>query len=283
MGRDLDSAGSCRDHPRQLPDPGAGFRWDNARCGLTLRCLALDEVAEHFVTTRGLAGGGAGGGDDWPAVAETIGVPNRSLVRVTQVHGRRVLTLDRSRGPAVGVGHHVEADALASDDDSVALAVRAADCVPILLADPRTGAVGVAHAGWRGTVAGVAGALVDTMQKQLGVCRADLIAAIAPSIGPCCYDVGPEVRAAFEAAGYVRSDVEHWFQARRDGGLVLDLWLANEQHLIAAGVPPSRIHVARLCTASHVDLFPSYRREAAGAGRLAAVIRAAPRGKRPRR
>jgi copper oxidase (laccase) domain-containing protein len=101
-----------------------------------------------------------------------------------------------------------------------------------------------------------------------------LIAAIGPSIGPCCYEVGEDTRTAFLDAGHHPSMIERWF-ARRDGGaLYLDLWQATRDQLEGAGVMPTRIHTAELCTKTHADAFHSYRVEGPQAGRMAAVIRA---------
>ncbi|MGH9345700.1 MAG: polyphenol oxidase family protein [Vicinamibacterales bacterium] len=176
---------------------------------------------------------------------------------------------------------------LVSDDPRVALAVRAADCVPLLLADPRTGAVAAVHAGWRGTAAGAATAAVDALQRELGAEPSGLVAAIGPSIGPCCYEVGPELVDAFAAAGHPPHLIDRWFLApppRRGArpapgsagapALRLDLWGATRDLLMLAGLAAQHVHTCALCTASHVDLFPSYRVERDGAGRMAGAIRA---------
>jgi YfiH family protein len=159
-----------------------------------------------------------------------------------------------------------------SGDPSRAVSVRVADCVPLLVADPRTGLVAAVHAGWRGTAARVASAAVRALATR-GGSAADLIVAIGPSIGPCCYDVGEALIDAFREAGHPADAVARWF-SRPNGRLVLDLWTANTDQLAAAGVNRGRIHAARLCTACRLDLFYSFRKEGARAGRLAAVIRA---------
>jgi len=161
--------------------------------------------------------------------------------------------------------------------------------VPILVADHGTGAVAAAHAGWRGTALRVASAGVDSM-IGLGSRPSDLVAAIGPSIGPCCYEVGADVRDRFAAEGFDAADLDRWFASRpatlpgnpatvgrpRDAvapTLFLDLWRTNRDQLAAAGIQKDRIFVAELCTASHDETFFSYRREGARAGRLGAVIR----------
>ena len=115
----------------------------------------------------------------------------------------------RRRHPAaarrpVPVSPLVAADIIAGDDASMALAIVTADCVPILIGDRRTGAVAAAHAGWRGTALRVAAAVVNAMKTSFGSRPADLVAAIGPSIGPCCYEVGGDVRERFEREGFPR-------------------------------------------------------------------------------
>jgi len=152
--------------------------------------------------------------------------------------------------------------------------VRSADCVPLLIADARTGAVGAVHAGWRGTAARTAVAAIDEMQRQFGSQPADLVVAIGPAIGPCCYEVGPDVVDAFAAAGHERYLIDRWFMTPRDRGMRLDLPGSNRDQLILAGVPEQNIHACGLCTAMHLDILTSYRAERSAAGRIAGAIRA---------
>ena len=175
------------------------------------------------------------------ALAARLGFPG--VTRVKQVHGRAVVRVD---GP---VDPWPIADAMWTDLPAVLLGVAAADCVPILIADP-AGPIGGAHAGWEGTTLGVAGALVDAMLAG-GARRERLVAAIGPSIGPCCYTIDEE-RAALVSTRIGDAAI------RRDGGrVVLDLWAANAAQLREAGVP--RVEVAGLCTRSGgADLW-SYR------------------------
>jgi YfiH family protein len=154
--------------------------------------------------------------------------------------------------------------------------VQVADCVPLLLADPRTGAVAATHAGWRGTAANVAGATVARLAHEYNARPADLIAAIGPSIGPACFQVGPEVRDTFvdslgPGASSLRPD--SWFAPDTGDRLRLDIWRANHDQLVAAGLDTANVHIAGLCTVTHVDHFFSYRREQQATGRLLGVIR----------
>jgi YfiH family protein len=176
-----------------------------------------------------------------------------------------------------------EADVLVSDNPEIAVAVRAADCVPLLIADSRTGAVAAVHAGWRGTSAAAARAAVETLVDQFGASPSNLVAALGPSIGPCCYEVGSELVDAFAAAGHPRHLVDRWFSIRRgrpsgpsasNGRLFLDVASANRDQLVLAGVREDNVFTCGLCTAEHLDVLTSYRAEKEAAGRLVAVIRA---------
>jgi hypothetical protein len=163
-----------------------------------------------------------------------------------------------------------EGDAVVSDVPGVALAVVVADCVPVLIVDPKTGAAAAVHAGWRGTAAGVTTAAVQAMTEHWGSRPSDLVAAIGPSIGPDDYEVGESLVAAFREAGHGHA-VDRWFR-RVDGPLRLDLWRANREQLESTGVPAASIVTAELSTAAHPGWLESYRRDGARAGRLVAAV-----------
>jgi polyphenol oxidase len=259
-----------------------GFHWTREPWGTALRSGPLSGVADHFFTTRQLRLRGASEDADWAAAAATIGVPPERLLRVTQVHGRGAIVVRRddpagrdrliAAGSADGTVGRPEADILVSDDPAVALAIQVADCVPLLVAHRRTGAVAAVHAGWRGTVARVAEAAVDALGREFGAAPEDLVVAHGPSIGACCYEVGPDLVDAFEAGGF-GAQIDRWFSRDGQGALRLDLWSATRDQLLAAGVRGEHIHQSGLCTASHPEWFASYRRDGPGTGRVAAVIR----------
>ncbi|HJR00364.1 MAG TPA: polyphenol oxidase family protein, partial [Methylomirabilota bacterium] len=142
-----------------------------------------------------------------------------------------------------------------------------ADCLPIVLYDARAGRLAAVHAGWRGTVQSVARAAVGEL-AAVGSAAADLVVAIGPSIGPCCYEVDAPVIARFEAA--FPGVWQPWMTPKGPGKWMLDLWSANLDQLIGAGVRPERVDLLRLCTGCRPDLLFSYRRER-GAGRLVTV------------
>jgi purine-nucleoside/S-methyl-5'-thioadenosine phosphorylase / adenosine deaminase len=263
-----------------------GFVWTAESWGAGLRSSPLGRVADHFFTTRQLWLRGGSEAADWASVAAAIGVPEFRLLRLTQVHGCGVLIHrvgDEVGGLETGTPRRAveddasesfwpEADILVTDDPSVALAVVVADCVPLLIADPRSGAVAAVHAGWRGTAAGAAPAAVAAMVREFGARPERLVVAEGPSIGPCCYTVGAELIDAFVTGGFA-GEIDEWFTRDATGGLRLDLWAANRDQLMACGVPGRSIHRSGLCTASHPEWFASYRRDGPGTGRIAAVIR----------
>jgi purine-nucleoside/S-methyl-5'-thioadenosine phosphorylase / adenosine deaminase len=153
-----------------------------------------------------------------------------------------------------------EADAIVTTTPGLPLAVVTADCLPVVLYDPAAGALGLAHVGWRGTVADTAGAAVAAL-TALGAAPARILAAIGPSIGPCCYEVD---RAVLDPLRAARGPVEGWITSNGAGRWLLDLWAVNEARLAEVGVDPARITNARLCTACRPDLFHSYRRGSGG-------------------
>jgi len=178
-----------------------------------------------------------------------------------QVHGERI-----HRVEAKDAGRVIPAtDALVSDVPGLLLLGRYADCVPVALWDPVRQVVGLAHAGWRGSVRRIAAKTVAAMAELFGSHPQDLRAAIGPSIGPCCFEVGDEVLQAFDDAfpGNAADVID------RPGHRV-DLWRANASQLAQSGV--QKVDVAELCTSCQVDRFYSHRREHGATGRFAVVI-----------
>jgi YfiH family protein len=213
---------------------------------------------------------------DLMRLAESVGAGAVAMAK--QVHGRTVVVMRDGDGPPAAMP---EADAFVSSSRDVAVAIRVADCVPLLMADRHRGVVAAVHAGWRGTAARAAVAALDALEREFGSEPADLVAAIGPSIGPCCYEVGTELVDAFAAAGHERDLIDRWFLApapprgsRERPKLRLDVAGANRDQLVLAGVPEEQIFSSGLCTAMHLDVLTSYRAEKDAASRLAGVIRA---------
>jgi YfiH family protein len=153
-----------------------------------------------------------------------------------------------------------EADGQATADPRVSALVLVADCLPLVIAAP--GEVAVAHCGWRGVAAGIVPEGVTAVCDAAGEGAAEATAALGPGIGPCCYEVGAEVAAAFEARGLGEALTAGWR---------LDLAAAIRAELERVGVPPGAIHATGLCTSCHPELFFSHRRDGARTGRQAGL------------
>ncbi len=243
----------------------SGFRLERSANGwLVGRFAGLEAIGvPHLVTTRQGPGVERIRHDTRAVgreIARFLGLDDAAFL--DQVHGGDVLTCHAA-------GCTGRADGLVTTSPSLALLGKSADCPIVLVADRRQRAVGFAHASWRATVAGVTSAVVRQM-IAFGCVAEDLVACICPSAGPECYEVGHEVRtAAIENLG---PHAVTFFHPARDGKGHFDLWAANQNALVRAGVPASAIHTAGICTLCRNDVFPSHRREGENAGRFAAVI-----------
>ena len=174
-----------------------------------------------------------------------------------QVHGCSVATPPWGEPP--------EADASTAKESGALLAIETADCLPVLIVDPIRRQVAAAHAGWRGTAARVTQSAVRAL-LDAGSNAADLLVALGPSIGPCCYEVGPEVEAAFGPSG------AGFFVTGAADRKHLDVAAANRAQLDEVGIASSRIDSVSHCTKCREDLFFSYRRDGANAGRMISVV-----------
>jgi polyphenol oxidase len=243
----------------------SGFDWRTTAAGPILQSAKLLPLANHVVTTRHLQFRGPTASDDLGLLAQALDVLPADVITVRQIHGRRIHVVR----PGEPLSEPPEADAIISFDRDRVIAVKVADCVPILMADRRGRAVAAVHAGWRGTCAAIAAATVDAL-GETGIAAEDLVVAIGPSVGPCCYQVEDRVRTAFLA---MTPDAAAWFTEDGPGHWRLDLWQANLDQLEAAGVPGAQIALARSCTSDEAAVWFSYRREGPATGRLVAAIR----------
>jgi YfiH family protein len=194
----------------------------------------------------------------------TLGLDGERACTVWQVHSADVMVVNR-RVP--GRQWLARADGMVTNRPDMPLTMRFADCTPVLFYDPVRRAIGLAHAGWRGTVKQVVVSTLRAMQDAYGTDPADVQAAIGPSIGPERYQVGPEVVAAV-AESFGMTD--GLIRRGQDGSAYLDLWAANRLALECAGV--RQIEIAGICTASNVAEFYSHRAERGKTGRFCAVI-----------
>lgn len=187
---------------------------------------------------------------------DRVAQPPHPFVRVRQVHGDAVVMAD---GLAPGFHPEVPGDALIVRGGSVA-AIATADCVPILMADPATRWAAAVHAGWKGTMARIAMAAVAAARRD-GVDPASLHAALGPSIGPCCYEVGDDVARLFASADLPV------LPGRENGKWFIDLRRCNQLLLSSAGLLRERIRICGPCTRCRSDLYHSYRVDRERAGR----------------
>jgi len=179
------------------------------------------------------------------------------LLFLRQVHGAHVV-----EAPWLGTP---EADAAVATTAGALLGIETADCLPVLVVDPVRRAVAAAHAGWRGTAAGVARCAVEALVAR-GSSPGDLLAALGPAIGACCYEVGEELRSAFA------EDAPWVLRPGPSGRPHLDLRAANARQLERAGVRAAAIHQLDECTRCQPDRYHSYRRDGKGAGRQISFV-----------
>jgi YfiH family protein len=202
--------------------------------------------------------------------SQAAGVDFAKVTTAEQIHGDKVVAVTAEHA-GLGALEYNQAirgvDALITNVPGVPLMLFFADCVPILIADPVHKAIGISHAGWKGTVAAIAAKTVRMMENEYGTRAGDCIAGIGPSIGQCCYEVDEVVVKRLKEFPYwkelVRPQANRW---------QLDLWEANRRQLITAGVLNENIIVSGICTACNTELFFSYRAENGYTGRIGAVI-----------
>lgn len=248
--------------------------------------LCRFQELQHFVTTR------AGGISEHPFQYLNLGLhtadnpehvhANRSILAAktgiaadkflyaSQVHSGDVKIID-SASVADGILTKTpQTDATITDIPGICLMVMVADCVPVLLFDPVKKVIAVIHAGWRGTVQHITSNTVSAMHSYFGCLPQNILAGIGPSIGPCCYEVGPEVREVVKKS--FGTDMEY-LKANPDSEKpYFDLWFANRKQLTDGGVRNENIEISEICTKCHSDIFFSSRADKGITGRFAAGI-----------
>lgn len=208
-------------------------------------------------------------GRNWELWADAFQLPLSRFAVMNQVHGDRILAINgasREKLPdrPFPSGEGWQFDALVTSRPGIAIGVRTADCVPILMVDKGRRVIAAAHAGWRGTALNIAGKVIDTLEKDFSSRKSDLLVAIGPAIGPCCYQVAAPVWRAF--AGFLdrlsllrpHPEKDRW---------LLDLSLVNRLQLEERGVPPENIFSSGYCTSCRDDVFFSHRRDGGKTGR----------------
>jgi hypothetical protein len=227
----------------------------------TLRTAAVPALAAvpglvHGFERRREASGAESRDETRARVAAAL-APRGALLLLKQVHGASVVEAPWAGTP--------EADAGFADLPGWLIGIETADCLPLLVVDPRRRAVAAAHAGWRGTAARVAARAVAALVDR-GSRPAELLAALGPCIGACCYEVGDELREAFG------EDAAHVFRPGSAGRPHLDVRAANARQLARAGLRPEAISSVDECTRCRSDLYHSYRRDGRAAGRMISFV-----------
>jgi YfiH family protein len=290
---------------RKRQDPVSRASW-SSRSSLGLSILQVPAFSKlpwliHAFSTRPVGVSPLGneevlnlGFTDWDS-RENVQENRRRFQIAADARDFPLVTLKQFHSDVIHVFNDAPADPCRGDASTtnrpnLLLAIQTADCVPILLVDPRNRAIAAIHAGWRGTLARIAAKTIGKMQMHFGTKPADLLAAIGPSIGPCCYEVGTEVATQFlsqfpDAPDYFdefRTGDEpnpiQWLNMMPPGhqpppkGVLLDLRKANRSQLLATGLRLQNIHTIDLCTACRPDLLFSYRKQGPASGRLMSVI-----------
>lgn len=247
-----------RDWLDKIPNLSVGFTsrdggisvkpWSSLNCALHVGD-SLEAVVENRKRLSAAAGFRF---DAWTCAEQTHG----SQVRV-------VAGSDAGAGRTSREDAFADTDGLVTNQPGIMLAAFYADCVPLFFADPVRRAVGIAHAGWKGTALQIAIRTAEKMTEAFGTRPEDLYAAIGPSIGPCCYEVDERVV----------QEIGLTYPERKDNGrYMLDLKEANRQFMIRAGIKPNNIELTSYCTCCRTDLFFSHRGENGSTGRMTAWI-----------
>ena len=219
-------------------------------------------------------------GDDPAAVianrerlCEAIGVELDAMTVAQLVQGTHievVTSSSRGLGATARAQRFVDTDGLITNLPDVPLFVLVADCAALSFFDPVRQVIGLGHAGWRGTVGGMARKMVEAMNAAFDCNPSDLLVGISPTIGPCCYQVRDDVVGAFHAAFPDQADA--FFTQQPDGSIHLDMWKALTTQLRSSGIQEEHIELAGICTACHTDVFYSNRAERGKTGRFTGMI-----------
>ena len=192
---------------------------------------------------------------NWDRLATAFAIPMEQLLVVNQVHGDAIFVI-KPHGSYFSTRDKLNYDAIVTSRANLAICIKTADCVPVFIVDQVKKVIAVVHAGWKGSALGVSAKVVRLMQKQYGCLPQDILAAIGPSIGKCCYEVDQVTADAFRKQN--NSDL-FLQQGSKKNKWMLDLSEANRRQILDAGVPKNNIEVSEYCTACNQDMFFSHR------------------------
>ncbi len=255
-------------------------------CYITFPKFSATGIVNHAFTTR--LGGVSEGyfssmnmsfnrGDKRESVAENyriicneIGVDVNNLVLSKQTHTDNIKTVsENDRGTGFSRPEFTDIDGLITNCRKVALVIQYADCTPLLFCDPVKKVIASAHSGWRGTVKRIGAKTVEKMVSDFGCRREDIIAAVGPSIGGCCYEVDDVLFSAFADENF---DTDLYFLKKDNGKYMLDLKRVNEDILLKSGIKTQNLEVCDICTACNTESLYSHRVMGGKRGNLAAII-----------
>jgi len=214
--------------------------------GVTYLQLPLFRRTKHAFVTKTRKGE--------KTLRAALGIPQGRLLTLRQIHGAEVLIYEQHTR---ALTYPLPYDAVITDKKRVALGIWTADCLPILMIDRSKKVIAAVHAGWQGIWRGVIERTARTMIEAFESSPKDILAGIGPGIGPCCYEVGTDVKSLFQDS----HEGAHQFMQEREGRTYLDLRGAAQLELSQVGIPPENIETIPLCTACRKDLFFSYRRD----------------------
>ncbi|MDD3640734.1 MAG: peptidoglycan editing factor PgeF [Atribacterota bacterium] len=206
-------------------------------------------------------------------LANYLDIPISNFTISNQVHGNHVAIIDKSKKSSGSIDISTaikDNDAMITQYADICLLIFVADCVPVFLYDNKKKIIGLVHAGWKGTVDLITQKTVNLMRSYFGSSSQDIMCAIGPSIGPCCYQVGPEVikraKKSFQNVEYLIQNISE------DGKGYFNLWEANKRQLLNCQIPEENIEIAGSCTCCNSDTFFSSRKDKGHTGRFAAGI-----------
>ena len=192
---------------------------------------------------------------NWDRLATAFAIPMEQFLVVNQVHGDAIFVI-KPHGSYFSTRDELNYDAIVTSRADLAICIKTADCVPVFIVDQVKKVIAVVHAGWKGSALGISAKVIRLMQKQYGCLTQDILAAIGPSIGKCCYEVDQATADAFRQQN--NSDLFLQPGKKKDKWM-LDLSKANFQQILDAGVPENNIEVAGYCTTCNQDMFFSHR------------------------
>lgn len=210
--------------------------------------------------------------ENYRRLCQAANLPFEGLVASAQDHHTEIRRVGKQHA---GIGiwkpkDRQSVDGLLTNEPGVTLVTYYADCVPLFFVDPVCKAVGLAHAGWRGTVARIGEKMIRRMEAEFGSDPSDILAAVGPSIGPCCYEVDAPVQQKF--VNLKDLTPEQYLNEKQDGKYMLNLWEVNRQILTRAGIRPEHLTVSDLCTRCNHGLLFSHRATGGKRGGLAGLI-----------